>query len=328
MHDFIKTNSNLLRIKINKIIEKSKIINKKNKCNICNKLFNNIYDYDNKLIIKESAIHQLISHYQININLYEKISKIEIPLCNIIYNLINTNNLSIIDGLYEEGSKKIYIENKKNIFNSKINRFSEHSGLLYFNNNKLDKITILNESRVGKGDPLIYLPHNNLEALLVDYLFHTHPKTPFIGSRSIDGIIYEFPSISDLLHFIEHHNSGKLLGSIIITPEGIYIIHKLNFDREKIKIDYDLFLNEIEEVYTKSFRSILENYKNFKEILPNKKSKLNFFYNKIANNFEYITFINNCLTKYDIYIDYFPRIKLKDKDFVWIFPNIYLPIIL
>ena len=327
MNDYIKTNSNLLRIKINKIIENSKNINKKNKCSICNETFKNIYNYDNKLIIKESDIHILISHFQIKNKLYDKICKIELPLSNIIYNLINTNSFNIIDGLYEEGSQKIYIENKKNIFNSKVNRFSEHSGLLYFNNGKIDKITILNKSRVDKADPLIYLPENNLEALKVDYLFHTHPKTPFIGSRSIDGIIYEFPSISDLLHFIEHHNSGKLLGSLVIAPEGVYIIHKLNFNREMIKIDYDVFLVEIEDVYTKSFRSVLENNKYFKEILPNKKSKLLFFYNKLANNFEYITYINNCLAKYDIYIDYFPRLKLND-EIIWIFPNIYLPIIL
>ena len=55
-------------------------------------------------------------------------------------------------------------------------------------------------------------------------MFHTHPPTPFPGSRVVDGILYEFPSISDIYHFADHFNAGETQGSLIIAPEGMYII--------------------------------------------------------------------------------------------------------
>ena len=69
---------------------------------------------------------------------------------------------------------------------------------------------------------------------LILNMFHTHPSTPNPGSRITEGILYEFPSISDLFHFIEHHNQGKTQGSIIIAPEGIYIIKCID---SKLRID-------------------------------------------------------------------------------------------
>lgn len=331
MYNFIKTNSNLILIKINKIIEKSILKKKKNKCNICSTIFNHIYKfkYKNfKLLIKESDIHLLKKHNIINNNLYNKICEIKLPFNDINYCILNTNGINIIDGLYEEGSKQIYIQHNKNINDSKIIRFSEHSGFIYFKNNKLNKIIVLNESRTEKNDPLIYLPENTLEALNVDYIFHTHPKTPYIGARSSLGIIYEFPSISDILHFIEHHNNGKLLGSIIISPEGIYIIHKFNFNRDIIKLDYDLFIDDIEEIYKMCYYETTIKYNNFVNSVSEKinSEQLNFFYSNISQNFDYINFINNTLSNYDLYIDYYPRINLENTK-NWIFPNIYVPII-
>ena len=55
----------------------------------------------------------------------------------------------------------------------------------------------LNLENMDKEDPLIYQPENCIEAFSVDYIFHTHPKTPWLGSRvGTNGILYEFPSIS------------------------------------------------------------------------------------------------------------------------------------
>ena len=34
--------------------------------------------------------------------------------------------------------------------------------------------------------------------------------------------------VFDIFHFIEHHNQGKTQGSIIIAPEGLYIIKCIN----------------------------------------------------------------------------------------------------
>ena len=340
MDNNIQTNSNLLLSKIQYIINNPETI-KKSKfkmsiCDHCNKDYEISYTYNNKkksnnkIVIKESDIHKLEDHNIIDIKLYTKLFKINIP--NIDYCLITTNSLNIIDGLYEDGSYKKYIDNNKNLFTSKTNRFSEHSGFIYFKNNKVDKIVVLNNSRVDKNDPIIYMPKNSLEALEVDYIYHTHPKTPYIGSRSEDGIIYEFPSISDILHYIEHHNSGRLLGSLIFAPEGIYIIHKYNLNREKIKIDYDLMIKDLENIYSICYQESIIKYKNVEDYKKNNVIKIpdNYFYEKISLNFEYINNINKILKKYDLYIDYYPRIKLKDNNInntYWIFPDIYIPLI-
>jgi len=362
MESNIKTNSNLLLKKIENIVNNQETI-KKTKikmslCEFCNKYFEMSYTYynqekkNNKIIIKECDIHKLKDHNIINEKLYNKIFNFILP--NIDYCLINTNGINIIDGLYEDGSYKKYIENNKNLFTTKVNRFSEHSGFIHFKDNKIDKITVLNNSRVDKNDPTIYMPKNSIEALEVNYIYHTHPKTPYIGSRAEDGIIYEFPSISDILHFIEHHNSGKLLGSLIIAPEGIYIIHKYNFNRDKIKIDYDIMIKDLKKIYSICYNESLDKYKDIDSYKKDNHIKIpdKLFYEKISLNFEYIANINKVLIRYDIYIDYYPRIKLNNINAInnvplkydrvtkqslpkdlsdenyWIFPDIYVPIIL
>ena len=113
---------------------------------------------------------------------------------------------------------------------------------------------------IDKEDPLIYQPKNCLETLKSDYIFHTHPKTPYIGSRIKNGIIYEFPSISDIIHFVDHHNNGKLLGSLVITPEGLYIIHKYYFNREKIKVDIDILIDKLYDIYHECYQESMQYY--------------------------------------------------------------------
>ena len=334
MNNYIYTNSKMLLNKINLITSKSiqKIKNNKcSKCSKCSKSYNKIYKYKynlDKITITELDIHQLDKHNIIDINLYEQICKLNIDNYPIQWFLLHSNGLNIIDGLYEIGSNKIYIEKTKNIPNTKITRFSEHSGFIYFKNNQIDKIVVLNDSRVDSKDPLIYMPKNSLEALEVDYLFHTHPKTPYIGSRIKNGIIYEFPSIGDIIHYIEHHNNGKLLGSIIVAPEGIYIIHKNIFDREDVKIDYDLMIEKLEKIFIECYNDSYLKYSiidyNSLKIKNNVKIPDNYFYKTISTNFDFINIINEQLINYDIYIDYYPRVNLKNN---WIFPNIYIPVI-
>ena len=314
----------LLNDKINKLIMLGKELKSKNTCVKCKKEFLNKYKLKN-LIINESSLHELTEHNIMEYNLYEQISKYEISGNNINYNSFNTNEFNIIDGLYEEGSKKIYIDKKKNIFDSKENRFSEHYGLLYFSNNKLEKVVVQLNSRVEKDDSSIYMPQNSQEALKVDYIFHTHPKTPYLGSRISMSILYEFPSMSDIIHFVEHHNRGILLGSMVIAPEGIYNIRKNIFNRDKIKIDYDIFLSELEDTYIECYQDSMADYSDLKKLekidgeykIPEK-----IFYKNIAKNLEFIKRINSSLEKYDITIDFYNRIYLNQK---WIFPTIYLP---
>lgn len=335
---YIYTNSNLLIKTIKLIINnsKKKIKKTQKQCDYCNKKFNTSYVWkskNTKIIIEKYDEHLLKAHNKINSNLYKQISTISLDnLANFKWCLITTNQLNILDGLYEVGSNKIYTGKNKNISQSKVIRFSEHSGFLYVEKNKVSNIAIITDSRVEQSDPSIYMPKNCLEALEVNYIFHTHPKTPYIGSRTKFGIIYEFPSISDIIHFIDHHNNGKLLGSVIVAPEGLYVIRKNNFDRKNISVDYDIMIDELEDIYTICYNDSLIEYSNinYEKHKLNDEIKLpeNIFYNKISKNYSYIDKINKVLIKYDIFVDYYARIFFDKTEFTsnkWIFNDIYLP---
>ena len=325
MTDFIYIYNTILFDKINYIKNNSKI-KKFNSyiCHECNQTFNQKFVF-NKFKFTSYQYHVFVNHSKINPILYENLCKLNIDNFNFSFSLLHTNNINIIDGVYEEGSYNIFINKNKNIFNSDKFYFSEHSGFIIFNMNIVDKVIVLNNYRTDKDDPTIFLPKNNIEALSINYIFHTHPKTPELFSRfKSDGILYEFPSLNDIYHFIDHHNRGILNGSLVITPEGIYNIRKRNFNEKKIIIDEDIFDNLMNDVYIECNKQAHEKYYkiNFTE---------NNFYKHIATNLEFIKKINNILEKFDITIDYICRVKTKkinnDYKSKWIIPNFYLPII-
>ncbi len=328
MSNYISINLNLLNNKINEIIKLSDVSqtiitkNKINKNIINSDKKVNHYKYKN-ISFTDYDLTLFNNYNLIDINLYKKICQIDIPNYSISYYLLNTNSLNILNGLYEEGSKKINIEHNKNIFSSKIKRYSEYFGYIEFDNKKISKIIVENKLKVNDYDTAIYMPENTEESFAVNYIFHTHPKTPTIGARFIDGKLYEFPSISDILHFIEHHNFGILLGSIVIAPEGLYIIRKNTFDRNKIKIDYDVFINDIEDMLDECIEYVNYEYRHLLELT---EITYDYFYMNVANNFKFINFINKHLIKYDIHIDYYARIKMHETD-MWLFPDIMIPII-
>jgi hypothetical protein len=334
-NNYVYTNSNLIFKLLKLIISKSVIRTKSNKCCCCEKNFSFVYVYKHKnftIRIWESVIHTLQYHNMINSKLYKNLLKNKFENFEIEWCLIATNQLNVLDGLYEIGSNQIYIEKNKNISQSKILRFSEHSGFIYFEKNKVSNISVISGSRVEPSDPTIFMPKNCLEALKVNYIFHTHPKTPYIGSRIKNGIVYEFPSISDIIHFIDHHNNGKLLGSIVVAPEGLYIIRKNNFNRKNISVDYDIMINELEKIFLECYNDSYNKYSyiDYKIFKQHEEIKLpeDFFYNKISVNYNYINKINKVLLKYDIFIDYYARTYFNKTDFAlnkWIFDDIYLP---
>ena len=325
MTDFIYIYNTILFDKINYIKNNSKIKKfNSHTCYECNQIFNQKFIF-NKFKFTGYQYHLFIYHFKINPILYENLCKINIDNLNFSFSLLHSNNINIIDGVFEEGSYNIFINKNKNLFNTDKFNFSEHSGFIIFNADKVDKVVVLNNYRTDKDDPTIFLPQNNIEALSVNYIFHTHPKTPELFSRFInDGILYEFPSLNDIYHFIDHHNRGILNGSIIITPEGIYNIRKKNFNEKKIIIDDDIFDNVMNDIYMECNKQSHEKYIKIKFTENN-------FYKHIATNLEFIKKINNILEKFDITIDYICRVKsnkinnnYKSK---WIIPNFYLPII-
>lgn len=231
------------------------------------------------------------------------------------YLKISRNQLMIMDALMKHGSntKKYVDEENKNKF-----KYSEHTGLLDFDNGGLEKILISGKTtRVDDDDDDIYMPENMIEAYDYEYFFHTHPATPRPGGRAGVGILYEFPSTSDLFHFVEHYNNGTTQGSIIIASEGMYIIRKHIVDDKKIVIDdsdkfYDVINRQMQKIQNKAINKYKTNF------------SLHKFYSKIAQDTSYIKMLNNKLNQYNIHIEYKPREK--DKKGRWIIGTVYLPI--
>lgn len=229
---------------------------------------------------------------------------------------INRNQLHVLDALMRHGGyTKKYIDRK----NKSVYRYSEHAGFLDTHNYRVDKIIVAaNTQRVDRQDEQIYLPGDMPDAYKYNFIFHTHPpEKGGPGSRAPYGVLYEFPSSSDLLHFIEHHNSGSCIGSIVVTPEGLYNIHKYNFNTKKIKINEDEFYDEIRKTIRETQHKAIDKYTTEFTSYD--------FYSKISQDTSFIDTINTTLMRYDLIIDYYPRVK--DAKGSWIIDTVYLPLL-
>ena len=165
---------------------------------------------------------------------------------------------------------------------------------------------------LDRDDPDILLPQNMPDALEYEFMFHTHPPTPYPGARAKVGILYEFPSISDIYHFIEHYNIGDTQGSMIIAPEGIYIIHSTTGDDKIIYNDdkhiYKELISESFDIQTEAIHKYGVDYE-----------KNNKFYTDVMTDFKYINNFNKMLKKYldnQIYVEYIPRIKDDSNNYI------------
>lgn len=230
------------------------------------------------------------------------------------YLKLGRNQLMILDALMKHGgySKKYY-----DTRNDQLIRYSEHAGFIDIKGKYVENIIVSgNTLRVDRGDEEIFLPTNSPETYNYKYIFHTHPPTPKPGGRAPDGILYEFPSMGDILHFIDHHNDGDTTGSLVMAPEGLYNIRKYENDREKIKINEDEMYDEIRKIQKKAQDFAIKKY-------GTKFSTYN-FYSKISQDRKFIDMINEKLNKYSLAIDFYPRTK--DFKGVWVVDTIYVPI--
>jgi hypothetical protein len=233
---------------------------------------------------------------------------------NLKYMKLDRNQLMILDALMRHGGyNKKYIDPK----NKKIYRYSEHAGLLDFNSSGLEKIIISGRTtRVDKDDNEIYMPSNLHDALDYEYIFHTHPPTPKPGGRVDDGVLYEFPSISDIFHFISHFNRGETQGSIVITPEGMYNIRAIKPDMDEININENQLFSRLRRTMKNVQDNAIKKY--------GTSFDTSYFYSVIAQDKSYIDTVNQVLSNYHLYIDFFPREK--DDRGKWILNTVYLPI--
>jgi len=280
---------------------------------------NGLYHYIKKHNIKPSDMFiDMIFRYQIGpkilkIKRLTKIKGTSIVKHNKTFLKLDRNQILILDALMSHGSYKRYIDK----YNKSFFRYSEHAGLLDFDNNGLERIIVSgNTNRVDKNDVDIFLPGNMIDMFDYEYIFHTHPATHGPGGRARLGILYEFPSIGDIFHFMDHYNKGKTQGSIVIAPEGMYVIRKHIYDNKAIKINEDKFYSDVSKLQRKIQQDAIKKY--------GEKFTSYDFYSKVAQDKTYINKFNSTLRKYKMFIDYYPR--LKDKKNKWVIDTIYLPI--
>jgi len=301
----------------------------KTKCKLCHAIID-----DTEYVIKnhhwmESLLHYIMDHNHIptlqfiEFILGHYVSTTEnniIKLPSILYTRnknkfvkIDKNQLQILDALMMHGSKNVYYDELNN------GKYSEHSGVLKLNNNNLESFLIKSKSTtLTKDDPEIFFPANMVEALDNEYIFHTHPPTNGNAGRMDDGVLYEFPSANDVLHFMAHSFFGVTKGSLVVSPEGIYIITKKNKNKPSVLLDRDAklnFMNKYKLTSDKTQDKYIEYY-------TNKHTDINsVFYTKISKNKAFLKELNNLLKKYNIVILFYPREKINDK---WIMDDIYL----
>lgn len=228
------------------------------------------------------------------------------------YMKIRANQLMILDALMEHGGiSQKYKQKHETGF-----RYSEHGGMLEFDDARLIRVIISGTShRTASNDPDIYFPLLGDASYNHEYIFHTHPPTPTPGGRVNDGILYEFPSVNDIYHFIEHFNKGFVQGSIIVAPEGLYNIRKNTFNKEKIRNNKNIRI-QLTKLLADIQDDAIEKYGfHFDD---------EYFYSIIAQDSTYIDKCNKLLKKYDLHIDYYPRQKAKNNK--WILGTIYLPL--
>jgi len=264
--------------------------------------------YKNKnILFDNSMMHHMVEHnYKPKREILQKMKKYNNIRINATFikekhsqkYVLERNQILILDSLMNYGKDKLYHGKKKD------SRYSEHAGLLDFDKHSLEKILISGKTnRQDKDDPEILLPQNMPDALDYEFMFHTHPPTPFPGARAKIGILYEFPSISDIFHFIEHYNNGETQGSLVVAPEGMYIIHsKTNDDKILLENERETYKNLTNESFDIQLDAIKIYGRDFEH---NNK-----FYEQVMIDFKPINNFNEILKKHldnQIYVEYIPR---------------------
>jgi hypothetical protein len=234
---------------------------------------------------------------------------------------LHKNKLLIIDALMNQGSYPRYQNGTDYVF-------SEHSGVISLKDDSVDNIIVFtNTDRIDPTDSRILLPNNIHYLAQYEYMFHTHPKTIKNAGRIKEGILYEFPSAGDIFNFIKYHNEGKALASIIVAPEGIYIIRQLVY-RKHIDIDasqffqLNQFIMKLEKQAVKKYKSKINKIgnSNSSKRLPSYKLD-DYFFKNVATDYTFIELYNKYIKPSELTIEYHPREFINNE---WTNNQIYL----
>lgn len=248
--------------------------------------------YPSDYFIRTILNTRIINNYIINPPIQIEPSRIN----RVSHIPLHYNKLLIIDALMHQGSFPRYENNGRYIY-------SEHSGVITIKNNSVNNIIVSAETnRMDVGDENIYLPINSSLMAKHRYLFHTHPNTIKYAGRINEGIIYEFPSANDIFNFVKFHDGGKVQASLIIAPEGIYVIRPITFGR-KYQLDRNFFYF-LRKFILKLERIAMKKVKKIPNI-----SRPAIFHRQIGMDFRYIRIYNKFLEPHNLFIEYYPREK-------------------
>lgn len=314
-------------------------------CKLCNKHIN-FKIYKTKSLEWTSYFKHLIAEHNFTpsqnfINAINRLSKVkntqitkeEIPLQ---YNsaliiskgihriFLNQNQLNILDALYEHGGGKKKYEDKKKHF------YSEHSGFIDFNTEGIKRIIInTNKNRIDNNDPDILLPDQIDNMIDYEIYYHTHPSTPFPCYRMLTSqVLYEMPSVGDIYHFINYSNKGLTQASLVVAPEGMYIIKKISIDKTAKYFNLDKYVSFYQDAQDKYIKIYIDKFKSLYNKSYFSKKDLYDFYNKmfykyIIHDTRIINDINQYIEKYNLIILYYPRRK---KFQYWLLQELYIDI--
>ncbi|MEM0354119.1 MAG: hypothetical protein QXW79_00920 [Thermoplasmata archaeon] len=222
---------------------------------------------------------------------------------------LHHNKLLILDALMKQGSQPRYEYNGQYVY-------SEHYGVLTVKDFTIDNIIVSTDGRIDSGDDKIILPSNNNLMKEHEYIFHTHPNSSIIGGRIEEGVIYEFPSANDIINFVKYHYNGRVQASIIISPEGMYVIRPIIFGfRPDISNE---FFRSLEQFILKLEKLAIKKFNSFRPFMNDP----NFFHPRIGQDFRYIELYNKYINSANLFVEYYPR---KKKNGEWCLESANLP---
>lgn len=194
------------------------------------------------------------------------------------YIFFDSNKLNILDGIFLQGSKKIYINNRDHIY-------SEHVGSIISDDNEIKSVNIIaRNGRIKMNDDELFMAPNIEKDEYTPYVFHTHPIP---SDKRKTGVPFEVPSSNDILHFMYSNVNHGVIGHIVISAEGLYVIRSLFIDP-----DYEPFMKKKQVIYA-DLQSIIVS------ALVKEKNDCN----------KCIDYINKSIKKYDTMIEFYPRTK-------------------
>ncbi|MBA3751020.1 MAG: hypothetical protein H0X03_09070 [Nitrosopumilus sp.] len=283
---------------------------------ICNNCQNKSYYLLSNIYWPSDVEHRILKHKKYPSNEFIKmISNIHIiknsiinpPIIvpvkkfkNIKYVYLSKNDLLKIDGLMESGSNPIYELGDNNVY-------TEHSGVLELKKGKISSIVINTDTnRQSDKDQNILLPINSPNFETHAFIYHTHPNTKILAGRIDQGILYEFPSASDIFNFIKYNKDYLLQSSIIIAPEGTYVIRCLDMTKKIIVNKKNDLLKYILHLEKKAIT---------KHNSP-KINEPNYFHTNISQDMSFIKKYNKYIESWNIYVEYYPREQYNDHWFL------------